>query len=125
MTPDLLNGSTLAFVGDAVLSLWVREHLVEMGYTRANDLQKHSVKYVSAINQALFIQKFLEEKILNEDEMKIYLRGRNHKSASKAKNADVISYRQATGFEALLGYWYLTHNETRLELVWDRLKTTP
>ena len=125
MTPDLLNGSTLAFVGDAVLSLWVREHLVEMGYTKANDLQKHSVKHVSAINQALFIQKFLEEKILNDDEMKIYLRGRNHKSASKAKNADVISYRQATGFEALLGYWYLTHNETRLELVWDRLKTTP
>ncbi len=124
MNPELLNGSTLAFVGDAVLSLWVRTYLVEQGYTKANDLQKRSVQFVSANAQAKFIQELLEENFLNEEETKYYLRGRNHKSASKAKNADIVTYRQATGFEALLGYWYLSKNETRLTQVWDRLKTT-
>ncbi len=124
MNPELLNGSTLAFIGDAVLSLWVRTHLVEQGYTKANDLQKKSIHFVSAMAQAKFMQELLEDNFLNEEENKYYLRGRNHKSTSKAKNADVVSYRQATGFEALLGYWYLTNNETRLKQVWDRLKTT-
>lgn len=124
MNPDLHNGNTLAFIGDAVLSLWVRTYLVELGITKANDLQKKSVRFVSALNQAKFVQSLLEEKFLDDEEEAIYLRGRNHKSASKAKNADVISYRQATGFEALLGYWYLTNNDKRLTQIWDRLKTT-
>ncbi len=124
MNPTLLNGSTLAFIGDAVLSLWVREYLVTQGLTKANDLQKKSVQYVSANAQAQFMQTLLNENFLNEEENLIYLRGRNHKSHSKAKNADVVSYRVATGFEALIGYWHLTKNETRLTQVWDRLKTT-
>ncbi len=124
MNPELLNGSTLAFVGDAVLSLWVRTYLVEQGYTKANDLQKRSIQFVSANAQAKFVQTLLSENFLSEEENNIYLRGRNHKSASKAKNADIVTYRQATGFEALLGYWYLNDNETRLKQVWDRLKTT-
>lgn len=124
MNPELLNGSTLAFIGDAVLSLWVREYLVSLGYTKANDLQKKSIIYVSANAQAKFMLSLLEDNFLNEEEMQIYLRGRNHKSSSKAKNADVVSYRIATGFEALIGYWHLNQNETRLRQVWDRLKTT-
>jgi ribonuclease-3 family protein len=124
MNPELLNGSTLAFIGDAVLSLWVREYLVSLGYTKANDLQKKSIIYVSANAQAKFMLSLLEDKFLSEEETQIYLRGRNHKSSSKAKNADVVSYRIATGFEALIGYWHLNQNETRLRQVWDRLKTT-
>jgi len=54
----------------------------------------------------------------------IYKRGRNHRSDSIAKNADVVTYRQATGFEALIGYWYLTQNESRLKQIWDQMKTT-
>jgi ribonuclease-3 family protein len=97
---------------------------VSLGYTKANDLQKKSIIYVSANAQAKFMLSLLEDNFLNEEEMQIYLRGRNHKSSSKAKNADVVSYRIATGFEALIGYWHLNQNETRLRQVWDRLKTT-
>jgi ribonuclease-3 family protein len=61
MNPELLNGSTLAFIGDAVLSLWVREYLVSLGYTKANDLQKKSIIYVSANAQAKFMLSLLED----------------------------------------------------------------
>ena len=124
MKAELHNGSTLAFIGDAVLSLWVRTTLVEKGLTKSKELQTASVKVVAAVHQAKTMQALLEDGILNEEELAIYHRGRNHKSASKAKNADVITYRQATGFEALIGYWYLTNNQNRLEQLWDRIKTT-
>jgi ribonuclease-3 family protein len=122
--PDLLNGSSLAFIGDAVLSLYVRQHLLESGLTKAKDLQETSTKYVSAKAQAQFIQILLSENALSEEELLIYKRGRNHRSDSIAKNADVVTYRQATGFEALIGYWYLTENKPRLEQIWNQMKTT-
>ncbi len=122
--PELLNGSSLAFIGDAVLSLYVRQHLLETGLTKAKDLQETSTKYVSAKAQAQFVQILLSENILTEEELLIYKRGRNHRSDSIAKNADVVTYRQATGFEALIGYWYLTENKTRLEQIWNQMKTT-
>jgi len=122
--PDLLNGSALAFIGDAVLSLYVREHLLETGLTKAKDLQETSTKYVSARAQAKFVQILLAENVLSAEELVIYKRGRNHRSDSIAKNADVVTYRQATGFEALIGYWYLTQNETRLKQIWNQMKTT-
>lgn len=124
MNPSLLNGSTLAFVGDAVLSLLVREHLVQLGLTKAKDLQEASVAYVSAKAQAKFVTTLIEAKQLSDEELTIYRRGRNHRSDSIAKNADVITYRQATGFEALIGYWHLTQNEARLKQIWDQMKTT-
>lgn len=122
--PDLLNGSSLAFIGDAVLSLYVRQHLLESGLTKAKDLQETSTKYVSAKAQAQFVQILLSENSLSDEELLIYKRGRNHRSDSIAKNADVVTYRQATGFEALIGYWYLTENKTRLEQIWNQMKTT-
>jgi ribonuclease III family protein len=124
INPDLLNGSALAFIGDAVLSLYVREHLLETGLTKAKDLQETSTKYVSAKAQSQFIMKLLADNVLTPQELLIYKRGRNHRSDSIAKNADVVTYRQATGFEALIGYWYLTLNETRLKQIWDQMKTT-
>ena len=66
----------------------------------------------------------LESNALSEEELLIYRRGRNHRSDSIAKNADVVTYRQATGFEALIGYWHLTQNEARLKQIWDQMKTT-
>ncbi len=124
MHPDLLNGSALAFIGDAVLSLYVRQHLLESGLTKAKELQETSTKYVSAKAQSKFVQTLLAENALSDEELVIYKRGRNHRSDSIAKNADVVTYRQATGFEALIGYWYLTQNETRLKQIWDQMKTT-
>ena len=124
MNPDLLNGSTLAFVGDAILSLYVREYLVKLGITKTKELQNRSILFVSANSQAKFIQGLIAENFLSESEVKIFLRGRNHKSDNKAKNADIVTYRQSTGFEALLGYLYLTENHIRLNEIWNKMIQT-
>lgn len=124
MNPGLLNGSTLAFVGDAILSLYVRDYLVKLGITKTKELQERSVRFVSANAQAKFIQKLLADNFLSEHEVKLFLRGRNHKSDTKAKNADIVTYRQSTGFEALLGYLYLINNHERLLEIWEEMKRT-
>ena len=124
MKPALMNGNTLAFLGDAVLTLKVREILIARGITHTQKMQEQSVKVVSASAQAAFMQTLMQEGMLTEEEIRIYKRGRNYKPTSKAKNVDIITYKQSTGFEALLGYWYLTQNETRLKLIWDKIETT-
>ena len=124
MNPDLLNGSTLAFVGDAILSIYVRDYLVKLGITKTKELQNRSIQFVSANAQAQFIQTLISENFLSEQEMKTYLRGRNHKSDNKAKNADIVTYRHSTGFEALLGYLYLTENHSRLNEIWQKMIIT-
>ena len=123
MKPDLMNGNTLAFLGDALLTLKVRELLISRGITHTKTMQEKSIEVVSAPAQAAFIQDLINQNWLSEEELTIYRRGRNFKQSSKAKNADVLAYKQATGFEALLGYWYLTHNETRLRQIWDIIET--
>lgn len=121
MNPADLNGANLAFVGDAVLSLYVRTWLLEQGYTRSRDLQRLSVQFVNANAQARFMQSLLAEGALTEEELEIYRRGRNHRGGSRAKSADVVTYRVATGFEALLGYWHLAGETERLDHVWRRM----
>lgn len=116
------SGNVLAFIGDGVLTLQVREYLVEKGYTNTKKLQETSVLFVSAKAQANFIQKLVDEALLNEEELKMFKRGRNAKSQSIAKNADVVTYRLATGFEALWGYLYLDKQEERLNTLWSMFK---
>ena len=105
MIYDKLNGQTLAYVGDAYWSLLVRKYLIDKGITKAIDLQKNSIKFVSAKAQANFYEIIKEE--LNEIEKDIFKRGRNYKTNSSPKNTDIITYHISTGFEALIGFWYL------------------
>ncbi|NLC05239.1 MAG: ribonuclease III [Erysipelothrix sp.] len=112
------NGSVLAYIGDAVLSLQVREHLVRKNISNPKSLLRASIEYVSAKSQANFISYLLENDVLDESEINIYKRGRNYKSSSIAKNADVVSYRMATGLEALWGYLYLENKSERLDVLW-------
>jgi ribonuclease-3 family protein len=116
-----LNGTTLAFIGDAVFSLQIREYLVELGNQKPNTLQKLSVQYVSAKAQDKFLKMFLDNNILREEEQLIVKRGRNSKTQTIAKNADVITYRNSTGFEALWGYLYLSKQEERLNELLDMI----
>lgn len=116
------SGNVLAFIGDGVMTLQVREHLVSKGITNTKILQETSVKFVSANAQRDFVQILIEQNILNEKEMQIYKRGRNAKSQSAAKNADIVTYRIATGLEALWGYLYLNKELERLEVLWDMYK---
>lgn len=111
----LINGIALAFEGDAVYSLYIRRHLIMQGFTKPNQLHRKATQYVSANAQALLINAMLEENILTDEEQLIYKRGRNANSHTKAKNADIITYRMSTGFEALMGYLDMTSQIKRLE----------
>lgn len=114
---NLINGIALAFVGDAVYSYYIRRHLIFQGQTKPNKLHYLATKYVSAKAQASLIQAMLEAQLLTEKEKDIYKRGRNTNSHTKAKNADVVTYRMSTGFEAIMGYLDMTGQTERLELL--------
>lgn len=110
--PKLYSPLTLAFVGDAVYELYVRSCLMQYGSLSVNNLHKMAIRYVKASAQAKSFMKI--EPLLTDEESEIYRRGRNAKSATVPKNADVTDYRIATGFEALLGYLYLSEKSERL-----------
>lgn len=112
---NLINGIALAFQGDAVYSYYVRRHLIFQGQTKPNQLHRLATQYVSAKAQASLISQMLEAQLLTEKEEEIYRRGRNTNSHTKAKNADVVTYRMSTGFEAVMGYLDMTGQTERLE----------
>ena len=103
---------TLAYIGDAIYDLIIRSVVVERGNRAANDLHKRTTRYVKAEAQAKMIVALQEE--LTEEEEAVYKRGRNAKSYTSAKNATIGDYRKATGFEALMGFLYLTDQMDRL-----------
>lgn len=110
------SGPTLAYIGDAIYDLVIRTYIVEKGNAPVNKLHKKVVKLVQASAQAK-LYHIIEDK-LTEEEQAIYRRGRNAKSYTSAKNADIVDYRIATGMEALMGYLYLTGQTERiLELI--------
>ena len=110
-----LNGLALAYVGDAIYEIYVRDYLIAQGQTKPKMLHRMATSYVSAKAQAFLIQQMLDENLMTEEELLIYKRGRNAKSHTFAKNADVTTYRIATGFEALMGYLHLMKQTERLE----------
>ncbi|MCI6271962.1 MAG: Mini-ribonuclease 3 [Erysipelotrichaceae bacterium] len=123
MNTKELSGGTLAYLGDAIWSLYVRSYLIEKGLKKPDDLQKKSVEFVSAKAQAGIFVSLLEKNFFTNDEIEIYKRGRNYKSNSSPKNTDIQIYRISTGFEALIGYWYVEKNEERIKQLWEVVKT--
>lgn len=108
------NVLSLAYVGDAVYSLYVREYLIKKGICKVDKLQKESVNYVSAKAQAKFIDSMINSNFLCDDELDIFYRARNHKGTRHPKNTDIITYKYSTGFEAIIGYLYMNKNTDRL-----------
>ncbi len=102
----------MAFVGDAVYSLLIREHLVTDKRHPINKLNKMSVNYVSAKGQFMALELISE--LLTEEEANMVRRGKNTSKASVAKHASVEEYRASTGFECLLGYLKLTNQDERI-----------
>ena len=107
-----LSPITLAFIGDAVYTLYVREKLVFQMDERGDELNKKTSAIVKATAQSEFVLKILP--LLTAEESAIYRRGRNAKKTTKAKSASVMEYNNSTGFEALLGYLYVTGNLERI-----------
>jgi ribonuclease III family protein len=108
-----LNPLALAYMGDAVLEQRIREHLLRSGRVKPNTLHKEATKYVSAKAQSNIVHQMMDENFLTEDELAVFRRGRNAKSGSVPKNTDVRTYRNSSGFEAVLGYLYLQHQYDR------------
>lgn len=107
---------TLAYIGDAVYDLIIRTVVVERANRPANELHHTTVKYVSANAQSRIVRALME--YFTDEEQTIYRRGKNSKPHTTAKNASVTDYLKATGFEAVIGYLYLTDRMDRvLELV--------
>lgn len=106
------NPQVLAFVGDGVYTLFIRNKIVLEHKAKSGELHKLTTDYVKASKQSVAIEKLLP--IFTEDELAIYKRARNYKTASVAKNASVQEYKRATGFEAVLGYLYLAGQVDRL-----------
>ena len=107
-----LNPEALAYMGDAVWEQTVREKLLHEGNARVDNLHHKAVGYVNAEAQAAAIREIMDD--LTEDELALVKRARNHKFHSKAKHADPITYKWATAFEALIGYYYRAGETERL-----------
>lgn len=113
-TINTISPLVLAYLGDTVYEKYIREYLIKTNPNRkVNAYHKSAIKYVRAEAQADIIHKI--EDTLSEEEFAVYRRGRNQKSNTSAKNANIIDYKHATGFEALIGYLYLKEDTKRLE----------
>lgn len=108
-----LNTTALAYIGDSVFEVYVRKYILDKGYVHADKLHKEAIKFVNAEEQSRAIKNILPQ--LSEEELSLVKRARNHKTASKPKNADPVSYKWATALEALIGYLYLGGEEGRLK----------
>lgn len=103
---------TLAYMGDAIFECYIRNYLIQESNLLVKELHKRAILYVKAKAQAEIVHQLEEE--LTEAEWGIVKKGRNQKSASTPKNADLIDYKYATGFETLLGYLFYTGRTQRL-----------
>lgn len=112
---DNMNNLVLAYLGDAVYELYVREFLIKRGISKVKDLQKGAIEYVSAASQASILNRLLDENILSEEEIDIVKRGRNAHS-HQSKSTDIATYKKSTGFESLIGYLYL-NDKSRLDKI--------
>ena len=110
-----VNTTALAYMGDAVYEQAVREHIIKKGSYHVNNMHRLATEYVKAPAQARIIKGLFDE--LTEPEQRLVKRARNRKYATKAKNADPVTYNWATAFEALVGYLYLAEDSKRLEWV--------
>lgn len=117
MDVNLINIMTLAYLGDAIYEVYVREYLIKNDIAKVEELQKEAVKYVSAKSQAKILDNLIENNILNESEIDIVKRGRNYKRASHPRNTDIITYKMSSGFEALIGYLYMNNQKDRLDKI--------
>lgn len=115
-SPKQLSGLTLAYLGDAVYELFIRHYLItQRQIVKPNHLHHTATKYVSAKAQANIINYFIDQQRLTDEEFNIYKRGRNAHSHTHAKNTDVLTYRHSSGFEAVIGFLYLSNDKIRLK----------
>ena len=121
MDVNNLNALVIAYLGDNVYEYYVRRELINRGISNVNDLQTESTKYVSAKSQSEIVNTLLEENFFTEDEIDIYKRARNHKGNRHPKNCEIVTYKCATGLEAIIGYLEFNNKRDRIETIMKRI----
>lgn len=116
-----INVLVLAYLGDTIYENYVRRFLINSGIGNVNDLQTKSINYVSARAQAKFLIEFVEKDFFTEEEISVIKRARNYKSNSHPKNCDIITYKHATGLEALIGYLELLERRDRIDEIMNNI----
>ena len=120
--PYNMNTDALAFLGDAVYELYVRDFMVNSGMTDSDAMHKACTKYVRAESQAYAIKTMMKD-FLTEEETNLVKRARNHKTPNRSRSAGPVEYKLATALEALVGYYYLIGDSQRLEEIMGRAAT--
>ena len=115
------NALVLAYLGDTIYEDYIREYLIRQDIANVNDLQKEAIKYVSAKAQSGILKRLIDDNFFSDEELEIIRRARNHKTISHPKNCDIVTYKHATGFEALIGYLKLENNVTRIEEIINKI----
>ena len=116
-----INSLVLAYLGDTIYEDYIREYLIKKGLGNVKELQNESIKYVSAKAQARYLEKLVNASFFSEEELEIIRRARNHKNASHPKNCDIVTYKKATGLEALMGYLKLEGKDERIKAIMNEI----
>ena len=109
------NGLTLAYIGDAVFELYIRNYIISLGVSKVNDIHNKVVSYTQAKAQKVFMENLLKQELLNDYEISLYKRGRNQSPSTTRHNVELSTYLEATGFESLIGGLYVDGKIERVE----------
>ena len=118
-----VNNLVLAYLGDTVYENYIRLYLIGKGINHVKELQEESLKYVSAKSQARILKELINNNIFTQEELEIIKRGRNSKTNSHPKNTDIITYKEATSLETLIGYLKLENKEERIKEIMNNIVT--
>lgn len=116
-----INSLVLAYLGDSVYELYVREFLIRRGIGKVKELQEEAKKYVTATRQALYLKKLIEDNFFFEEELTILRRARNTKSHQPLKGCDRGTYQLATALEAIIGYLKIEKQEERIKELMNKI----
>ena len=115
MDLNTVNVLVFAYLGDTIYEDYIRKYLIiNKKIPNVNDLQKESINYVSAMSQANYLNKLIENNFFTEEELSVIRRARNYKSKSHPKSCDIVTYKHATALEAIIGYLELSNQHSRI-----------
>lgn len=116
----MLNSLELAYLGDSVYELYIRNYLLKEGIRKVNELQKKAVSFVSAKKQAYFLKELIKDSFFTKEELEIITRARNHKSHT-SRSTDIVTYKCSTALEAIIGFHYQNKNYSRIDEIMNNI----
>lgn len=122
MDLNTVNVLVFAYLGDTIYEDYIRKYLIiNKKIPNVNDLQKESINYVSAMSQANYLNKLIENNFFTEEELSVIRRARNYKSKSHPKSCDIVTYKHATALEAIIGYLELSSQHGRINELMEQI----